>query len=550
MTEHATFNLVDEPWIEVLTTEGETQSVSLRDAFRRSGEIRRLAGDLPTQDAAVLRLLLAVLYRALPLSNGDEESTTELWGTWWEERSVPLAQVEDYLDAWKDRFDLLDPSRPFFQVADLRTGSGRTSGVGALIADLPAGHKFFTNRAGQGAAGLDLAEAARWLVHCQAFDASGIKSGAVGDSRVKGGKGYPIGTGWAGNLGLVVLEGGNLAETLLLNLVLTTPSPEEDRPWWETEAWSAEPTGSDSPLGPVQALTWPVRRIRLHVKDCLVHDALVSNGDKIRVRNQHLVEPMSGWRRSNAQEKQHKEDLVYMARAHSTERAIWRGLNTLVAADPVRVGAERGSEALVAGNLAWLALLRLHDGVDPGTTIGLHTVGMEYGTQNASVEAVISDRLDIRAEVAQDRGLQEVAVRAVRVVEQVAYLLGRLADNLARAEGRDRADDSGRRRELTYQQLDQPFRRWITALSASSSQDHENAWALRVRQEALTTAEEMYSASSPGAIKGRIITDRNGRSQRLDAAQAYSWFRRQLDKDVPVPEKTQPSTETEESDDA
>lgn len=538
MTASSTFNLVDEPWIEVLITTGESQTLSIRDVFHRSSEIRQLAGELPTQDAAVLRLLLAILYRALPVSEGDEESTTEVWHAWWQERALPLDQVDDYLDAWKHRFDLLHPEHPFFQVADLQTASGRTSGIGTLIADLPAGHKFFTNRAGADTAGLSLPEAARWLVHCQAYDTSGIKSGAAGDPRVKGGKGYPIGTGWAGNLGLVILQGETLAETLLLNLVLTTPSADDDKPWWEVEEWSAVPTGSDSPVGPAQALTWPMRRIRLHVEEDRVRDALVSNGDQIRVRNQHRVEPMSGWRRSIPQQRKHKEDVVYMARTHSTERSIWRGLNTLIAGDSIAVGAERGSEALRAGTLQWLALLEEYGRIEPDELVSLHTVGMEYGTQNASVTAVLSDRLDIRAEVAQDRALQDAAMRAVRVVEQAAYLLGRLADNLARAEGRDRADDQDRRRESTYQQLDHPFRRWLAELSSETVGDLEPAWVMLVRREAVTTAEEMYAASSPSAIKGRVTTDRNGRSLRLDAAQAYGRFRSQLDQDVPPPPTT------------
>ena len=51
------------------------------------------------------------------------------------------------------------------------------------------------------------AEAARWLVHVHAFDPSGIRSGAVGDPSVKGGKGYPIGPGWTGQVGVVIVEG-------------------------------------------------------------------------------------------------------------------------------------------------------------------------------------------------------------------------------------------------------------------------------------------------------------------------------------------------------
>ena len=84
---------------------------------------------------------------------------------------------------------------------------------------------------------LSFAEAARWVVHAHAYDTSGIKTGAVGDPRVKGGKVYPLGVAWAGTLGGVFVEGENLRETLLLNLVAFDTDnlridPDEDRPAW------------------------------------------------------------------------------------------------------------------------------------------------------------------------------------------------------------------------------------------------------------------------------------------------------------------------------
>ena len=60
MTETA-FNLVDEPWIRVLQPDGAAAEVSLRDVLLRAHTFADLGGELPTQNIAVLRLLLAVL---------------------------------------------------------------------------------------------------------------------------------------------------------------------------------------------------------------------------------------------------------------------------------------------------------------------------------------------------------------------------------------------------------------------------------------------------------------------------------------------------------
>lgn len=56
------FNLLDEPWVRVLMPDCTVREVSLTDALLHANEYTGLAGELPTQDAAILRLLLAVLH--------------------------------------------------------------------------------------------------------------------------------------------------------------------------------------------------------------------------------------------------------------------------------------------------------------------------------------------------------------------------------------------------------------------------------------------------------------------------------------------------------
>lgn len=56
------FNLLREPWIRVMTDDCGIEEISLIEALTRAHEFRALAGELPTQDYAILRLLLAVLH--------------------------------------------------------------------------------------------------------------------------------------------------------------------------------------------------------------------------------------------------------------------------------------------------------------------------------------------------------------------------------------------------------------------------------------------------------------------------------------------------------
>ena len=66
------FNLLEEPWIKVLDGECRIHEVSLTDLFEQAHIYRDLCGELPTQDFAVLRLLLAVLHTVF--SRYDKET--------------------------------------------------------------------------------------------------------------------------------------------------------------------------------------------------------------------------------------------------------------------------------------------------------------------------------------------------------------------------------------------------------------------------------------------------------------------------------------------
>lgn len=58
------YNLLTEPWIPVAFTAGGRAQLGIRDVLARASEIRRVEGDTPAQTAMLLRLLLAIVYRA------------------------------------------------------------------------------------------------------------------------------------------------------------------------------------------------------------------------------------------------------------------------------------------------------------------------------------------------------------------------------------------------------------------------------------------------------------------------------------------------------
>ncbi|MFD8786348.1 type I-E CRISPR-associated protein Cse1/CasA [Kitasatospora sp. NPDC059599] len=543
------FDLTVEPWLTVQLSAGGEQELSLREVFAQADAIARLSGDVPTQDFALLRLLLAVLHDALK-GPTDVEEWAELW-----ESADPFAAVPGYLDEHRKRFDLCHPATPFLQVARLSNGKDETFPLNRLVADVPNGDPFFTTRF-PGVDRLSFAEAARWLVHAHAYDTAGIKTGVLDDPRAKGGKAYPQGTAWAGMLGGVSAEGTSLKETLLLNLIATEDFPPPGRAP-DLPAWRREPDGPGEgdlrhrPTGLCDLYTWQSRRVRLQVDHEGVFGALLTYGDPLVPRNQQKLEPMTGWRRSRAQEKKHGAQLVYMPREHDPERAAWRGLAALLGAEsrPQETGA-RGepAEALQPGLVHWLARLRNDGALSDETTVRFRTYGTMYGTQQSVVDEVVADEVTMPVVLLGEssRRLGICAVDAVAHADKAVDALGWLAHDLVlatvandkrRVQGNDRTVaeiSQDQIRDRAYGELDGHFRTWLAAIRPGDEvQELSTVWQRTVRRELLRLADELLAAAGDQAWTGRTVKLKDGGEQWINSASAERRFRIALTKALP-----------------
>lgn len=538
------FRLDAEPWIAVRFTDGTSGEVSLRDAFRRATEIRAIDGEVPTQAFAILRLMLAILYR----TQAGRPLGLRRWTTWWRD-GLPIAEIDAYFDHFADRFDLFG-ARPFMQVADLATASADVKGVGAIILDLPSNHRLFTNRAGSGAEDLSFAEAARWLVNAQSWDPSGIKSGALGDPRVKGGKGYPIGVAWGGLLGGVYAVGASLHETLLLNLVPPTvdvigADTDADIPPWEEDApdSAAEREGL-VPLGPVRLYTWQSRRIRLFRSADRVVGCIVANGDRLTPQNGFVHEPMSAWRYSEPQTKKLRQS-TYMPREHQSGRALWRGIGALLPGLAQPVPKKGIPASRVPGVIEWLAQLEQAETLRSGSFC-LRSVGVVYGSNNSVVDDVLADEVVVPLTLlrAQDRPLAAQADEAVRLADQGVRHLRDLAENLVRAAGG--GDGDGARTQAgnrAYAALDDPYRDWLASLQVGDDPlSAISVWKRTAAGVLRALGAQMIADAGPAAWVGREVT-RAGRTDLVTTPRAEGWFRRALARTF----GTQQQTEKEEA---
>ncbi|MFE2347968.1 type I-E CRISPR-associated protein Cse1/CasA [Kitasatospora cineracea] len=542
-----TFDLTEQAWIPVLLTDGRESELSLREVFEQATRIRRLACELPTQEFALTRLLLAIAHDAL-----DDPGDIEEWADLWEDPQA-LLPVLPYLQQHQERFDLLHPRTPFFQCAQLRTGKDEVFPLNRIVADVPNGNPFFTARF-PGVDRIGFAEAARWVVHAHAYDTSGIKTGVEGDPRAKAGKAYPQGPAWAGHLGGLLAEGADLRESLLLNLIATDQ--------WKTRrtdlpAWRRPPAGpgaaddlASRPTGPRDLYTWQSRRIRLHADHDGVHGVVLSYGDPLTPQNRFDTEPMTAWRRSQAQEKKLGRVPVYMPREVDPTRAAWRGLGSLIAAAAPEQGpASEAAPALRPELVHWLARLETERILPRGYLVRLRTFGAVYGTQQSVVDEITSDTLAFALVVLSERDtrLGQAARDAASDADLAVRALGDLASDLARAAGSESETPRASARDAGFGALDGPYRRWLAAIrDGDQPTTLRTDWQQQAREIVSGLGSDLISQAGEAAWQGRMVATKQGEAW-LNTSSADLWFRSRLKRALPLAFPDIPQPEPQDS---
>lgn len=542
------FNLMRRPWIPATMLDGTRRMLSIRETIDLSPTIRSIDGDMPLQRFALVRLLISVLYGTF-----GHDFTVDQWRNLFDRGSAdPTVQQEihGYCEDWEDRFDLFDDEAPFYQVAGLHTAKHEVFGLERLILDVPSGEPFFTTRSGDGLTSIDAAEAARWLVTVQAYDASGIKSGAVGDPRVKGGKGYPIGVAWTGHLGGLLVEGATLWQTLMLNFVgkdvldasESDVNWDEDAPAWERPVYTAcAAEGFDQAAervaetsffhGPATLLTWQSRRILLAHHGETVTGVLVCNGDRLKPQNAQAYEMMSGWSRNPKQEETLKHPLIYMPREHDPNSALWRGLPTLTVETQTSDSSEAPA-ALRPYSLRWLSTVCANRPIP----VRLRAFGVKYGNKKAVIDATVDDVLDLNLVVLTSRNpkMGKMLQEAVNDVDQGVIALRDLAADLALAAGLPTDQPKQQAKELGYAAFDSVFRQWVRGIDGDGSLAALRSQWNRIAKRLLVRLGMRLTEQAPvRAIVGRVVDPTRCNPQHYSAALAEIWYRGKLNSIFP-----------------
>lgn len=315
----AVFDLVTEPWVPVTTLDGDRRELGLRELLLRAHEIRRVVGETPPMTAALHRLLLAFVHRAY--RPADEDAWSDLWNA----RALPGEELEEYLREHGAAFDLFHPRRPFLQCPEVASCGASTAAK--LVPGRAAGNNvtLFDHTLAGEVVLLDPAQAARWLVTLQVWDPGGMKTPYTKD---KSSERAPC-----NHFGVVLVEGANLKETLLLNTFHYAPaygSPRRtaigDRPVWEEPDPPDPEPGARHQRGWTDLLTWPTRRVWLSTArvdgGLRVDGVVITPGTRLLDRLDE-VELMAAFRTPTSKGKPKAGAPLVPVRLYE-DRGVWR----------------------------------------------------------------------------------------------------------------------------------------------------------------------------------------------------------------------------------
>ena len=526
------FNLLNEPWILVMDHNGKQAKLSVKDVFRQAHMLKSLAGELPTQDIAILRLLLAILHATFGRYDAEGNSSSiseqpglspsvagQRWKTLWDKGKFPCNVIEKYLFDYEDRFWLFHPERPFYQVAalaalnDMQKTSYTASKLNGELSESSHKIRLFPQRTGSGKTSLDYDEAARWLIYVNAFDDAGGKPKTP--DRPSPGK------GWLGKLGLIIALGNNLFETLLLNFVLLQNGEaklwNEEKPIWEDEqVKSDERKEIVMPDNASQLYTLQSRRLLLKRAGRAIIGYSLLGGDFFKEENA-FSEQMTVWKK---QQKKGASHDAFSPKRHDHTRQLWREFPSLVIQRPTKKRP---------GVVGWLAYLR-ENKLLTSAHFRFQIASTQYDTKGSSVVDVFSDSISFSSDLLTNLGIGRLnrIIQELATTDLLVNQLWELARGIAIAEGSSDGGHSGdAAREQAYYRLDTSFREWLTSIKQDDEiEDACKEWFIIAQRVVRHLGEELVHRSSPQAIIGHEITvDPEKKEKRLySAPKEYNRF--------------------------
>ena len=541
------FNLLEENWIRVLE-EGEMKEVSLITLFENAEKYRCLAGEMATQDFAMLRFLLAVLHTVFSRVNADGEAyefleidekfrqkeavseddeeeyndaLMETWKTLWQRGKFPSV-VRKYLEAWKDHFYLLDEKYPFYQVTkeeiDSRLKENKNPGsvagkkLNRTISESDHKVALFSPKGEEYKSKMSEGEFLRWLIMLQGY--FGISD------KVKFDEEYKASIGWQYGLGGIFVTGQNLFETLMFNFRIIVSSVGEkvpiQNPCWENsgkENINKSFSGLEDNLAGLYT-NWS-RAILVNSKDIDFSEDLTIKVVKLPLLDPTMIqiEPMTLWKYvKEGENKNH-----FIPKKHEQGQALWKSFGIIT----IPSGIE--GEHKEPGVIEWLERIQRYN---DDKFIRINAVGLQYDSDPKSrmpINEMIDD-LALHEIVLFEKGKEGWVVRIKELVEDTKEVVGIIYKDFLKDLYNIRNTKKSVEEELeqAYFALDKPFRDWLSGIDESSSkEDKIKQWKETLLYAMKDRALEKVNEYSKRDIKG--IYEENAKGVK-NIFTAYEYF--------------------------
>ena len=538
------FNLLDEKWILVRKSDCTVDELSLTDALLKSHEYVELAGELPTQNVSILRLMLAVLHTVFsryspqgePSPLYDSDDAADRWKELWNAGRLPEKPIRDYLASVHDRFWLFHPERPFYQTEAAKIGTEYTaSKLNGAVSESGNKIRLFCGCTGVQKSELSYSEAARWLLYVNNYDDT--------SSKPKG-KNLPSpGAGWLGKLGLITIRGNNLFETLVYNLILLNHKRNFSEVWGpECPAWepdvpnTAERAEIPMPDNLSELYTLQSRRLWLNRDDNEKVIGYNLLGGDFFEKVDAFIEPMTVWSKVKGNERAGEK---FQPRRHDSSVQMWREFS---------YAFETAEGSHIPGVVLWTKYIKQ---MLPKSRklISFSIASVQYGDKDFFVNDVFSDSLTFHTDLLTEIGEHWRAkiTDEIKKCDESAAALRFLAKDIELAAGS--AEDTvlkravvERAREQYYYEIDLPFRNWLERIDpnwGADSEQEEQAlceWHETAKRIALRIGQELVESAGTAAIVGRAVKDKNDKERYYSAPDAYRYFKVKLNEIYPKEE--------------
>ena len=466
------FNLIDEPWIQVRSADNRTEMVSLKTCLLNCQNYLSLAGETVIQDAAVQMLLEAIVCRVLlewrPDGQKDpvlsQEMAVDRWTEVYEAGKLPEKPFLSYLDSVHDSFYLIDEEKPFMQAVMAEAGTWYQAKK-LSMSESENKQRLFQGRSGKAKDTLTFAEAARFLLTLIAFDDSSVKPcKALKDK----GDGSP-GVGWAAKLGLIIVQGNNLFETLMLNCTLLKDGNEawgNDKPYWEEDKVIRQRNHIRVPDNPVRILSIPSRRVLLKGENGRIIGFNSVSGDYYEPENASALQ-MTMWKKIEKKGK----PVTYVPQLHSSAKAMWRDFASIA-------GDAKDDTVRTPGVIQWLNYLKSQDVLPKSFYVTLLAPFLEFDSKKCAVVDMSDYALRLDSSLLSEKGKVWLAVinDEIAKLEKAAVYTGYYYENVAAAKGQsgDRLNEArSRGREAFFNAIDLPFTDWIASVQPEAMDGYE-----------------------------------------------------------------------------